>query len=1138
MKKTTILRTLFLFALWTTTANASVHSGKLPYWRDVRTVAVNKEKPRTACMSFHTREAALRGAWEHSTWYHSLNGVWKFRYYDAYAEVPNDITNPALPAADWADIRVPGNWELQGFGIPIYVNHGFEFCPKKPVPPLLPERTPVGIYRRELEIPAEWTERDIFLQLAGAKSGTYVYLNGQEVGYSEDSKNPAEFRINDYIHSGINTLVIKIFRWSTGSYLEAQDFWRMSGLERDVFIWSQPKIAIRDFRITSTLDDSYRNGIFRLSVDIGNSTGKATETSIRYELLDATGRTVVSDTKGISSSADRTVTVTFAAELPDVKTWTSENPNLYKLLLYTSHGDTVTEIVPFNVGFRRIEIKESDYETGRQRQRLLYINGQPIKLKGVNIHEHSQLTGHYVTEDEMRRNFELMRLNNINSVRLCHYPQQRRFYELCDEYGLYVYDEANIESHGMYYKRYQDDMRKGSAGHLDGDKKGTLGHNPDWLTAHIDRVQNMFERNKNYPSVTIWSLGNEAGNGYNFYNVYTLVKDLDSGIMKRPVCYERALWEWNTDMFVPQYPSAAWLEEIGHKGADRPVVPSEYAHAMGNSTGDLYGQWQAIYKYPHLQGGYIWDWIDQGILRKDKQGREYWAYGGDFGNDMPSDGNFVCNGLIGPDQKPHPALAEVKYNYQNVGFKEMDAATGKFLIINRFYFINLSKYRLSYEITGNGRPVKQGCISLSLAPQDSVEITVPFNRIKRRPGVEYFIDFQVTTLEPEPLVPAGHVIAYDQFALPVEGELATYRPHTKIPNIVQNADEIRILSPNVEFVFDKKQAVVSSYKVRGREYMERGFGLRPNFWRAPNDNDYGNGAPERMQIWKTASREFRLASATAVPEGDAVVLTAHYVLPAGNDYIVKYRVHGDGVVRVNVRFSPLDLAACDTGPSRDGAIATSQPKTESETRQDNRLDIPRIGLRMRLPANVHRVAYFGRGPEENYIDRRMGYPVGLYETSAEKMYVPYVRPQENGHRTDVRWFAVTDDAGRGIYIRADSIIGFNALKNSIEDFDAEEADAAYQWNNFSQEEIAARSEAQARNRLRRQTHINDISPRNFVEVCIDMQQTGVGGYDSWGARPIPEATIFADRQYDWEFTVVPIDHKKELSQKSMLNYKR
>lgn len=1138
MKNRILIGALLFLALPAIAEAQTPKPERLPYWKDVATVAVNKQPARTAFMTFDNRTAAIAGDWSQSEWYRSLNGTWQFCYVDAYGNLPGDVIDPGTSTEGWSQITVPGNWELQGFGTPIYVNHGFEFCPKDPTPPRLPEQNPVGVYRREIEIPTDWLGRDVFLHLAGAKSGTYVYLNGREVGYSEDSKNPAEFLINDYLQQGRNTLVIKIFRWSTGSFLESQDFWRLSGLERDVFLWSQPKTAMRDFRVTSTLDDSYRDGIFRLGVDVGNSSDQLSAAKIRYELLDDAGRVVLSGNGQEQLAAGEVATATFAGTLPGVKTWTSEQPNLYKLLIYTSINNSTEEVVPFNVGFRRIEIRESDYVFGGKPQRLFYVNGQPIKLRGVNIHEHSQHTGHYVTPEEMRRNFELMKLNNINSVRLAHYPQARQFYELCDQYGLYVYDEANIESHGMYYQRYLDDMRKGCVGHEDGKLKGTLGHNPDWLTAHIDRARNMFERNKNYPCVTIWSLGNEGGNGYNFYNIYTLVKDLDSGVMKRPVCYERALWEWNTDMYVPQYPSAAWLEEIGAKGADRPVVPSEYAHAMGNSTGDLYGQWQAIYKYPHLQGGYIWDWIDQGILQKDAQGREFWAYGGDFGTDMPSDGNFVCNGLIGADQKPHPGLREVKYTHQHVGFEAEDAAAGRFRVTNRFYFTNLAKYRISYRLSEEGRTVKSGVLPLSLAPQQQATVEVPVAAVTRRPGVEYFVDFEVTTLMPEPLIPAGHVIAYDQFKLPVNGQRAVYRPLGKAPVITEQGSRVCIASEVVDFVFDREQAAVTSYKVHRVEYADKGFGLRPNFWRAPNDNDYGNSAPERLQIWKTSSRELRLAALRTTTEGNAAILTAHYVLAAGNDCIVSYTIYGDGVVHVGVRFTPLSAEEKQVGPSRDGAVATSQPKAEADRQRQARLEVPRIGMRMRLPAACGHVDYFGRGPEENYIDRYKGYLVGRYTTTVEEMYVPYVRPQENGHRTDTRWFSLTDQAGCGLMVCADATVGFNALRNSIEDFDAEESDASYQWNNFSKEQIAARSDEAARNRLRKQTHVSDITPRDFVEVCIDLRQMGVGGYDSWGARPTEEATIRADRTYDWGFTLVPVTKRTELTKKAALSYKK
>ena len=714
---------------------------KLPYWKDIQTVAVNKEYPRTAFMTYDNRNQALTGEYENSPYYKLLNGTWNFYYANAYKDLPANIEQPDANIA-WKEIKVPGNWEVQGYGVAIYTNHGYEFKPRNPQPPQLPETNPVGVYQRDIEIPADWDGRDIFLRLEGAKSGVYVYVNGQEVGYSEDSKNPAEFLINNYLKPGKNSLVIKIFRWSTGSYLECQDFWRMSGIERDVFLFSQPKTHIKDFNVVSTLDDTYKNGIFKLNVDVTNHTAANKEVTVAYELLDAAKKVVAEGNTPCPVTADGQKSISFEAALSNVKTWTSEHPNLYRLLISLKDGEKTSEIIPYTVGFRRFEIKPTDQiaENGKPYV-CLFVNGQPIKLKGVNIHEHNPETGHYVPEELMRKDFTLMKQNNINSVRLCHYPQDRKFYELCDEYGLYVYDEANIESHGMYYN-----LSRG----------GTLGNHPEWLKPHMDRTINMYERNKNHPSVAIWSLGNEAGNGYNFYQTYLWLKEREVKGMNRPVNYERALWEWNTDMYVPQYPSAAWLEEIGKKGSDRPIAPSEYSHAMGNSNGNLAAQWRAIYKYPNLQGGYIWDWVDQGILETDENGRTYWAYGGDYGTNTPSDGNFLCNGIVAPDRTPHPAMTEVKYAHQNVGFEAIDPAAGKFLVKNRFYFTNLKKYMISYTVKANGKTIKGGKVSLDIEPQGSKELNINLNGLKPKVGTEYFVDFVVTTTEPEPLIPAGH----------------------------------------------------------------------------------------------------------------------------------------------------------------------------------------------------------------------------------------------------------------------------------------------------------------------------------------------------------------------------------------------
>ena len=1099
---------------------------KLPYWQDVNVVQINKEYPRTQFMTYNSKQEALQTRFEQSNYYLSLNGTWKFYFVDGYKQLPENITDSTVSMSGWKDIQVPGNWELQGFGTPIYVNHPYEFVERDPktrfpkmAPPYLPEQNPVGVYRREIEIPEDWSGREIFLCIDGAKSGVYVYINGKEVGYSEDSKTTAEFRINKYVKPGKNSLVLKIFRWSTGSYLEAQDFWRISGIERDVFLWSQPKTSLRDFRVKSTLADNYKDGIFELEATVANYRQGVSEAKVSYELLDRAGKRVLSGTKAISIQGNGQNSVRFDAKLPNVDAWTSEHPNLYKLLITVAkEGEMAEEVVPYPVGFRRYEIKL--VKTGDRSDRLFLVNGQPIKLKGVNIHETNPKTGHYVTEELMLKDITLMKQHNINTVRLSHYPQSRRFYELCDEFGLYVYDEANIESHAMYYSQE------------------SLAKHPEWEQVHMDRTVNMFERNKNHPSVAIWSLGNEAGNGINFFHTYKFLKDQERDLMNRPVNYERALWDDNTDMYVPQYPSAAWLEEIGKKGSDRPVIPSEYSHAMGNSSGNLDIQWEAIYKYPNLQGGYIWDWVDQGMEATDENGRRYYKYGGDYGTDMPSDGNFLCNGLVNPDRTPHPALAEVKYTHQNFAFEAVDSQKGLYRVINRQYFSNSDDYSFQYRITENGNVIKEGTLDIALMPQESKVVTIPADSFTPVAGKEYFMNFEVTRKTAAPLIPAGHVVAIEQFTLPFDkpkpafAHTGSHRPL----QLTETGNNVEVKSPTVHFVFDKKRGMVTSYKVDGTEYFHESFGIQPNFWRAPNDNDYGSGAPKRLQIWKQSSRNFYVTDVKTSSEGDEKSIETTYLLAAGNLYKVRYTIFTSGIVKVAVDFLSTDMQEKQIAASEATLTATFSPEVSATRKASSALNVPRIGVRFRLPATMDNVIYFGRGPGENYIDRASGSKVGLYRTTAEEIYFPYVRPQENGHRTDTRWVALTNGQ-KGLLVVADSTIGFNALRNSVEDFDSEEAThRPYQWNNFSSEEIAARSEEEAKNNRPRQTHINDISPRNFVEVCIDMKQQGVAGYNSWGARPLPEYSLPANRNYHWGFTLIPVGRQAEIEEKAGWRY--
>lgn len=1083
---------LIFLALW---LNVSVLFAKVPYWQDVQAFAVNKEYPRTAFMTYPDRATALQYQFDKSPYYLLLNGEWKFYFVDAYKQLPDDVQHPKTDVSAWKTIKVPGNWEVQGFGVPIYTNIGYEFQPSNPQPPKLPENNPVGVYRRGFSVPEGWLQRDVFLHLAGIKSGAYVYVNGHFVGYSEDSKSAAEFNISKHIVKGNNTLVLKVFRWSTGSFLECMDFWRISGIERDVFVYSQPKTSVRDFRIVSSLDDDYKTGVFKLDIDLKNSNPEAGNVTVRYELLDAQNNKVLQSENQLKIAAASQSTTTFSATLPNVAKWSSETPELYKLLITTLQDGSVSEVIPFKVGFRRIEIKEiAELNPSGKPHTLFFVNGQPIKMKGVNIHEHDPRTGHYVSEELMRKDLELIKQNNLNAVRLSHYPHSRRFFELCDEYGVYVYNEANVEAHAMRYS-----LSKG----------GGLGNNPEYLNPIMERTINMFEQAKNYASVTFWSLGNEAGNGYNFYQTYLWVKNADKNLMNRPVNYERALWEWNTDMYVPQYPSDKDLDSLGRAGTDRPVMPSEYAHAMGNSTGNLWEQWQAIYKYKNLQGGFIWDWVDQGLLAVDKNGTAYYTYGGDYGVNQPSDGNFLCNGLVLPDRTPHPALTEVKYVHQNVGFEAVNADKGQFRITNRFYFTNLSKYKIQYKILSNDKILKTGVLKLNIEPQQSQVITVPLSALKAKLGVEYFVNFEVSTIQPEKLIPVGHTIAFDQFELNIDAPKMAYKPKSEKLKLEDDKDFVTISSKKLFFRFDKMKGLLSSYKVDNVEYIHNGFGVQPNFWRAPNDNDYGNGAPSRLQVWKTNSSNFNVENISIENDGNIVKLRVTYKLSTGNTHEICYKIYPEGILNVKQKFR---------------AVSATMP------------ELPRLGVRFRVPQQFDNVTYFGRGPVENYIDRFRGALVGQYSAKAADLYFPYVRPQENGHRIDTRWLALKNEKGSGLLIVADNVLGFNALRNSVEDFDSEEAvQHDYQWPNYSAQEIENRDPVKAKNVLRRMHHTNDIVPRDFVEVNLDLKQQGVGGFDSWGARTQPGFIIPANENYEWGFSIIPLKNNDKVE--NYLRYK-
>lgn len=1037
---------------------ALLSQAQTPEYRDMNVFSTGRSQTqRTETIFYGSRAEALETPFASSSDYCSLNGTWDFKYFDDSRDMAPGYPRPSR---QWGTIVVPGNMEVQGYGDPVYVNTEYEFAPWNPQFAELPELIPGGIYRKIFDLPADWTSGSIYLTVAGCKGGCYYYLNGVEIGYNEDAKNPVRFDITDLVKPSGNELYIKVYRYSTGSFYECQDFWRITGVERDVYLSREKAARDFDFDVVSLLSKDGKSGSFRLTV-----TGAEGE-PFEYELLDASGKKVAG---GSATLSDKTV---LSEEIASVEPWSAENPYLYKLVMKVGQDWT-----RFNVGFRNYELTTIDGAP------VLLVNGKPIKVKGVNYHEHNSATGHYVTRELILRDLEIMKRNNVNAIRTSHYPQPRLFYELCDSLGFYVCSEANIESHGMGYNLAR-----------------TLGNEPRSYTNMLYRELNSYRRTKNYPSVFMFSLANESGNGYNFYRLYDMLKEFEGAGMNRPVVHERAEYEWNTDLFVPMYPSADWFRRQGEESCGKPAMPIEYAHAMGNSFGGLQRQWDYVYQYVNLQGGYIWDWVDQGLDAVDENGRHYFTYGGDYGTNRPSDNNFLCNGVVNPDRDPHPGVHEMKHAYQNVAYRlagETDKVW-KVEVENRFYFTTLADYstKLSIiEVAADGLSSKVVAVKKfvsSLAPQEKEVVELP-KTVKFKPGCSYYLNAELFTLTDSPLVPKSSVMASDQMQLKY-GYKAPVIAASKETVKIENIDGGVVISSRlVKFTF--KEGIVESYIVKGKEQIEGGFGLRPNFWRAPNDNDYGNGAPARMQAWKQASLKFDCKYSAEIVNNTAE-LTVVYALPENCSYTVKYTVHPAGAVEVRASF-------CGTGAEK--AVT----------------DIPRIGFRMRTGVANAAVKFFGNGPFENYVDRCASSFKGVYSTTADAEYYPYVRPQETGYHTDCRVLkagslkfyaldAETDipEFGHGF--------GFSALRNSVEDLDGEEAiNRPYQWANKNPQE--KHDEALAKNVLRRQTHINDVTPRDFVEICIDGAMTGVGGYDSWGQRPEKFWTLWDNRNYSFAF---------------------
>ncbi len=1066
---------------------AGEQSVSVEEWSEPQIVAQGKEEPRSHFMSYTNRDIARDNNYSKSDWYLPLNGIWSFAYFDDYRDAPiKDFYLPKFSVSKWDSISVPGNWERQGYGTPIYTNTVYEFAPSNPTPPALPEAIPVGLYRTEFSIPLLLRDRDVFLCFDGIKGGVTVYINGEKVGYSEDSKTRAEFLINDYIREGVNTLAVEVMRWSTGSYLECQDFWRLSGFERDVYIWSQPQTRIDDFRVEATLDSTYQTGIMNLEIALKNTFINPTGyMQVWYEIEDENQKIIDYSYVEMEMAGHSLDTVRFSAELPKVKKWSAENPNLYSLVLKVKQGGRFVEYTSAKIGFRTTEVIGDD----------LLINGQRVLLKGVNYHEHDEVTGHYLSQETIIKDMKLMKEANINAIRTSHYPQGRKFYELADKYGFYVVSEANIESHGMGF-----DKRKG----------GSLANNPIWLNSHLERTENMYEQVKNHPSVVIWSLGNESGNGYNLYQTYNYLKSVDS---LRPVQYQGAELEWNTDIYCPMYPSLAKFKEYATADYGRPIIVSEYSHAMGNSSGGLREIWDVIYSSDNLQGGFIWDWVDQGLLEYNADSTDItWYYGGDYkgidGKSMPSDGNFLCNGLVSPDRRPHPALlSEVKKVYQNFQFELVDITTGEFEITNYNNFRDSDDYKIVWRVVQGGKVQSSGTVR-GVIPSSESRI-IKLGDITSRYSDECYVEFSVTLTKDEGLLKKGYEIASAQFIVERKNDSRKqYSSSTKV-TLEQNDESIDVSSSYFFLSIDNQTGFLNSYNVNGEQIVYEDFGLRPLFWRAPTDNDYGAELPIVMEEWRVASSTLKAQSIESKSEGNEAVVSVHYVLPQGTSMDVVYTIYGSGVVAVQCKFN---------GNSASEGY------------------IPRLGMRMRLYDGLTELQYLGRGPYENYDDRNYGSDIGLYTTKVIQEGFDYIRPQETGHHTQTRYLSLTGTKKSGVAFISDSSFGFSALNYSVEDLDDEGSDALhrdYQWNNFSKGETQSATDAYGRRR--RHSHSWDVDTRPYVELSIDHRHSGVGGDNSWGALPLEEYRIKASKNESWGFTIVPIRDKAQSAQ--YYNYK-
>ena len=968
----------------------------------------------------------------------SLDGTWRFLWVEHADQRPTDFFRMDYDAKNWVDMPVPGVWELNGYGDPEYVNVGFAWRGHfKNNPPEVPVKdNHVGSYRRVITIPADWTGKQVIAHFGSVTSNIYLWVNGQYVGYAEDAKVAAEFDVTPYIHSGENLIAFQTFRWCDGSYHEDQDFWRLSGVGRSCYLYAQDKTEhIQDIRITPDLINNYKDGTLAVKIwAVGKSDARLT-------LFDAAGKEVASQTvKSWQESQPKQGGVVLHVNNP--QKWTAETPYLYTLKIEYGH-----QVTTQRVGFRKVEIKDAQ----------LLVNGKPIYIKGVNRHEMDPDGGYVVSRERMIQDLQLMKRFNINAVRTCHYPDDPLWYDLCDEYGIYLCAEANQESHGFLYQN------------------PSPSKDPIFRQQIVERNQHNVAVNFNHPSVIIWSLGNETADSENFTAARQWILSQDQS---RPIQYEPAGEGANTDIFCPMYMIQWHCEGYAKDNRkQKPLIQCEYNHVMGNSGGGLKEYWDLVRKYPKFQGGFIWDFVDQALHGKDKQGRDIYTYGGDYNKYDPSDNNFNCNGLVSPDRVPNPHMYETGYEYQNIWTEPVDITQGKLRIRNEYFFRDLSNYVMDWTLLCDGRVIRSGQVEqISCAPQGTVEVTLPLGNCDG--AGEYLLNVDYKLKNAEPLMQKGQTVAYQQLTVK-PGTLALQDATAKLPSLkVKDSKRDTLLSVTndaVNIQFNKVSGFMVRYTVADRQLLGEGGVLRPNFWRALTDNDMGGQFQKDNKVWKNPTLNLVTFHAEKVKKPQpCVVVTAVYDMPDVKAQLtLTYHISGDGRIKV-----------------------AEQLKTDKDAKQP---DMARFGMVMQLPYEMERSAYYGRGPIENYGDRKLSQRIGIYNQTADEQFYPYIRPQENGLKSDVRWWNQTTAQGKGMRIEAVEPFSVSALHYAIEDLDEPKP-------------------------AKGQRHSTQVPKSKYTNLCIDGAHTGVGGANSWSnwGLALPKYRVpYQDRTFTFQF--VPLN---------------